>query len=93
MLAYASTNDMIMVFPQAAPDTTINNSGCWNLLVDKPADQVAQQTNKGTQNKAFKKLIEKLTTKREAGYDFSKLNIANDDKNAGTCDPKATYKP
>ena len=92
MLSYAAANDIIMIFPQAAPDTNINSSGCWNLLVDKPADQVKQQTNLGTQNKAFKKLIEQLTKARASGYDYKQLNIAKADRNADKCDPNATYE-
>lgn len=82
---------MIMVFPQAAP-SDINKSGCWNILVDNAQDQIEQQTNLGTQNKAFKKLIQQLTTARDSGYDYSQLNIAKADPDADRCDPNATLK-
>ena len=46
-MKYAASNNIIMVFPQAAPDTSNNKSGCWNMIKTDATEHMVQQTKEG----------------------------------------------
>ena len=76
-LEYAASNNLIVAFPQ---NKNIRKKGddqqCWSHYEDAIGDKhYADQ--RGIQNKAFKALVKRITSPRDASFDYQSSNIAN----------------
>jgi poly(3-hydroxybutyrate) depolymerase len=72
---YAVTNQLIIVYPQANAVFGKNLAGCWDVGIQAgSAENYA--TNEGTQPKAIKAMVDRLTSSRDIeSYDYSKWNV------------------
>jgi hypothetical protein len=69
---YASSNDMIILFPQAEFDYYWNPGGCWDFGGwGIPSYQDRYATNLGIQTKAIKKMVDHLSQPLDTSYSVS----------------------